>query len=61
MTNPEQLAFYAEHQTSSDGDGVWVGLCPVFPRMSWCSDRPSVALDGIKRIVLHSIELEVYA
>lgn len=55
MTSP---VFYVHHLTGSDGSGVWEGSCPPFPRMTYCSDRPSEALEGIRRFVTRRLELE---
>lgn len=35
----------------SEEDGEWVGLCPLFPSLSWLAVTPAAALRGIRDTV----------
>ena len=47
---------YTYRVTWSDEDGEFVGTCDEFPSLSWLAATTDDAMDGIRRIVLDTVE-----
>ena len=47
---------YTYRVTWSDEDGEFVGTCDELPSLSWLAATTDDAMDGIRRIVLDTVE-----